>query len=60
MRDVLIGSLLSIIVGLLAGIIHRESSEKVTFWDAVETGCTAGTWTVVFTVTVLMYVWHGK
>jgi hypothetical protein len=59
-RDVLIGVLVSIIVGLCAGIIHRLAAEKVTFWDAVETGCTAGGWTAVFAVAVLVYVWHGR
>ncbi|MFF8020385.1 hypothetical protein ACFZDJ_04505 [Streptomyces sp. NPDC007896] len=60
MRDVLIGVLVSIIVGLRAGIIHRLAAEKVTFRDAVETGCTAGGWTAVFAVAVLVYVWHGR
>ncbi|MFG2349665.1 hypothetical protein [Streptomyces phaeochromogenes] len=60
MRDVFIGILISTIVGLCAGIIHRQAAEGVTLWDAVETGATAGGWTAVFAVAVLVYVWSGQ
>ncbi|AWT45350.1 MULTISPECIES: hypothetical protein [Streptomyces] len=60
MKDVLIGVLMSIIVGLCAGIIHRLAAEQATLWDSVETGCAAGGWTAVFVVAALVYVWHGR
>ena len=59
-RDVFIGILISIIVGLVAGIIHQSADEKATFFDALQTGCTAGGWTAVFVVAVLVYVWSGQ
>jgi hypothetical protein len=56
---VFIGILISIIVGLVAGIIHQSADEKATLFDALQTGCTAGGWTAVFVVAVLVYVWSG-
>ncbi|WP_189845842.1 hypothetical protein [Streptomyces umbrinus] len=49
--------MISTIVGLCAGTVHRRVAEGVTFWDAVETGAAAGGWTAVFAVAVLVYVW---
>ncbi|WP_159024376.1 MULTISPECIES: hypothetical protein [Streptomyces] len=49
----------STIVGLCAGIIHRLAMD-VRFYEALETGVTAGGGTVVLVFVVLAYVWNGR
>lgn len=57
--DVVFAVMFSTIVGLCAGIIHRLAMD-VRFYEALETGVTAGGGTVVLVFVVLAYVWNGR